>query len=41
MEMKKVRDHWEKGCTTHDAYVEVYGREEPSSNKSKETSDDK
>jgi hypothetical protein len=19
---KKVRDHWEKGCTTHDAYVE-------------------
>jgi len=20
---KKVRDHWEKGCTTHDAYVEV------------------
>ena len=38
---KKVRDHWEKGCTTHDAYVEVYGSEEPSSNKSKETSDDK
>jgi hypothetical protein len=39
---KKVRDHWEKGCTTHDAYIEVYGREEPSSSKqSKETSDDK
>jgi hypothetical protein len=36
---KKVRDHWEKGCTT--PYVEVYGSEEPSSNKSKETSDDK
>ena len=42
---KKVRNHWEKGCTTHDAYVEVYGTatavKEPSSNKSKETSDDK
>ena len=38
---KKVRDHWEKGCTAHDAYIEVYGREEPSSNQSKETSDDK
>ena len=27
---KKVRKHWEKGCTAHDAYVEVYGSEEPS-----------
>ena len=38
---KKVRDHWEKGCTTHDAYIEVYGSEEPSSNQSNETSDEK
>jgi len=37
---KKVRDHWEKGCTAHDAYVEVYGSEEPLSTKSKETSGD-
>ena len=22
---KKVRDHWEKGCISHNAYVEVYG----------------
>ena len=35
---KKVRDHWEKGCATHDAYIEVYGSEELSFNKSKETS---
>jgi hypothetical protein len=35
---KKVRGHWKKGCIAHDAYVEVYGREELSSNKSKETS---
>ena len=38
---KKVRSHWEKGCTALNAYVEVYGSEEPSSNKSKEISDDK
>jgi hypothetical protein len=25
---KKVRNHWEKGCPSHDAYVEVYGSEE-------------
>jgi hypothetical protein len=27
---KKVRNHWEKGCPSHDAYVEVYGADEPS-----------
>ena len=27
---KKVRDHWEKGCISHDAYVEIYGADEPS-----------
>jgi len=37
---KKVRNHWEKGCISHNAYVEVYGSDEPSPNKSKETSDD-
>jgi hypothetical protein len=24
---KKVRNHWEKGCISHNAYVEVYGEE--------------
>ncbi|MBW2573628.1 MAG: hypothetical protein JRE61_15220 [Deltaproteobacteria bacterium] len=24
---KKVRNHWEKGCPSHDAYVEVYNSE--------------
>jgi len=24
---KKVRDHWKKGCISHNAYVEVYGEE--------------
>ena len=38
---KKVRNHWEKGCMSHNAYVEVYGSDEPSPNKSKVTSDDK
>jgi hypothetical protein len=38
---KKVRNHWEKGCISHNAYVEVYGSDEPSPKKSKETSDDK
>ena len=28
---KKVRNHWEKGCPSHDAYVEVYNSEEPPS----------
>lgn len=27
---KKVRNHWEKGCVSHDAYVELYGVDEPS-----------
>ena len=22
---KKVRNHWEKGCISHNAYVEAYG----------------
>ena len=26
---RKVRKHWEKGCISHDAYVEVYGSDEP------------
>jgi len=38
---KKVRDHWKKGCFTHNAFVEVYGSDEPTPNKSKKTSDDK
>jgi hypothetical protein len=36
---KKVRNHWEKGCNTHNAYVEVYGSDEPSPKKSEEKSD--
>jgi hypothetical protein len=24
---KKVRDHWGKGCISHNAYVEAYGEE--------------
>ena len=27
---RKVRKHWEKGCISHNAYVEVYGSDEPS-----------
>jgi len=30
---KKVRAHWEKGCISHNAYVEVYGKEAPSAKK--------
>jgi hypothetical protein len=30
---RKVRNHWEKGCPSHDAYVEVYGSEEASPKK--------
>jgi hypothetical protein len=26
---KQVRKHWEKGCTAHNAYVEIYGSDEP------------
>ena len=36
---KKVRNHWEKGCSSHNAYVEVYGGDEPSPKKSEEKSD--
>jgi hypothetical protein len=38
---KKVRNHWEKGNISYNAYVEVYGSDEPSPHKSKETSYDK
>jgi hypothetical protein len=27
---KKVREHWAQGCASHDAYVELYGADEPS-----------
>ena len=30
---KKVRAHWEKGCISHNAYIEVYGKEAPSPKK--------
>lgn len=30
---KKVRAHWERGCVAHNAYVEVYGVDEPSPKK--------
>ena len=36
---KKVRTHWEKGCISHNAYVEVYGSEESSPKKDNEKSD--
>jgi hypothetical protein len=38
---KKVRNHWEKGCISHNAYVEVYGSDKPSPKKDSEKSDDK
>jgi hypothetical protein len=38
---KKVRNHWKKGCISHNAYVEVYGSDEPSMSKSENTPDDK
>ena len=38
---QKVRNHWEKGCPFHNAYVEVYDSEEPSPKKSKGESDNK
>ena len=34
---KKVRNHWEKGCISHDAYVEVYGVDEPSPKRKSDT----
>jgi hypothetical protein len=36
---KKVRNHWEKGCISHKAYVEMYGSEEPLPKKSTEKPD--
>ena len=27
---KRVRKHWQKGCISHNAFVEVYGSDEPS-----------
>lgn len=38
---KKVRGHWKKGCLSHDAYVEVYRSDEPSSKKSRKASANK
>jgi hypothetical protein len=38
---KKVRDHWEKGCISHDAYVELYGVDEPSPKRKAEKTADK
>ena len=35
---KKVRNHWEKGCNSHNAYVEVYGSDELSLEKGEEKS---
>jgi len=32
---------WGKGCISHNAYVEVYGSDEPSPKRSKEKSNDK
>jgi hypothetical protein len=36
---KKVRHHWEQGCTAHDAYVKVYGSDQPAPKEGKEKSD--
>jgi hypothetical protein len=33
---KKVRNHWEKGCISHNAYVEMYGSEGSSPKKDNE-----
>jgi len=38
---KKVRKHWEKGCISHNAYVEVYGSDEPAPKGIREKSNDK
>jgi hypothetical protein len=38
---KKVRKHWEKGCPSHDAYVQVYGSDEPSPQNIRDESRDK
>jgi hypothetical protein len=36
---KKVRNHWGKGCISHNAYVEVYGGNEQPSTDHKEKPD--
>ena len=38
---KKVRNHWQKGCISHDAYVEIYGSDEPSPKKNTDKSGDR
>jgi hypothetical protein len=38
---KIVRNHWQKGCIAHNAFVEVYGSDEPSPGKNGEKSDNK
>ena len=38
---KKVRKHWEKGCASHNSYVEIYGSDEPSPKDIREKSVDK
>ncbi len=38
---KKVRNHWEKGCISHNAYVQVYGSDEHSPKDNREKSNDK
>jgi hypothetical protein len=38
---KKVRKHWEKGCLSHNAYVEIYGSNEPCPTAIREKSEDK
>ena len=37
---KKVRNHWQKGCIAHNAYIEEYGNEGLSPAKNGEKSDD-
>jgi hypothetical protein len=37
---KKVRNHWQKGCIAHNAYVAEYGNEELPPAKNGEKSDD-
>jgi len=38
---KKVRNHWVKGCPSHNAYVQIYGGDEPTSEKNEEESNEK
>lgn len=37
---KRVREHWERGCVSHDAYVEIYKVDEPCPKKSVAKSED-